>query len=57
MLTLSYLYIWQKFNNKANDKKKPGVSEYGHPEYATSQINSCIQELLLRQFCLIFAAL
>ena len=37
-----------------NEKKKPGASEYGHPEYVTRQINSC--KLLLRQFyCLVFA--
>ena len=39
-----------------NEKKKPGASEYGHPEYVTRQINSRRLELLLRQFyCLVFA--
>ena len=31
-----------------NEKKKPGVSEYGHPEYVTSQFNTRILEILLR---------
>ena len=36
-------------------KKKPRASEYG-PWILTGQVNSYIQELLLRQFCsLIFA--
>ena len=57
MLTLPYSYNWQIFNNKMNEKKNPGVSEYGHPEYVTKQINSCILELLLGRFyCLIFAS-
>ena len=37
-------------------KKKPGVTEYGHPEYVTRENIIRILELLLRQFyCLIFA--
>ena len=56
MLTLPYLYNWKKFNNKMNEKKKPGVSECGDPEYKTKQINTHILKFLLRQFfCLIFA--
>ena len=39
-----------------NEKKKPGVSEYGDPEYVTREINIHILKFLLRQFyCLIFA--
>ena len=33
-----------------NEKYKPGVSEYGHPEFVARQTNSCILKLLLRQF-------
>ena len=40
-------YNWQKFNNKMNEKKKLGVSEYGHPGYVTRQINSRLLDLLL----------
>ena len=51
MLALPYSYNWQKLN----EKKKPKVSEYGHPEYVSRQIISRILELLLRGFdCLIF---
>ena len=50
VLTLPYSYNLQKFNNKMNEKKNPGVLEYGHPEYVTRQNNSCILELLLRRF-------
>ena len=51
MLALPHSYNWQKLN----EKKKPEVSEYGHPEYVTRQIISRILELLLRGFdCLIF---
>ena len=51
MLALPYSYNWQKLN----EKKKPEVSEYGHPEYVSRQIISRILELLLRGFdCLIF---
>ena len=32
MLTLSYSHNWQKLNSKMNEKKKTGISEYGHPE-------------------------
>ena len=54
MLHLPYSYNLQNFSNKMNEKKKPGVSEYGLPEYVTRQISSCNMELLLRQFyCLI----
>ena len=35
MLILPYSHKQQKFNNKMNEEKKPGVSEYGHPEYVT----------------------
>ena len=46
-----------KVQQQSEKKKTPGVSEYGHPEYITRQINSCILELLLRRFyCLIFAS-
>ena len=45
-----------KVLNKMNEKQKPGVSEYRHPEYVNRQINSRILEFLLKQFyCLIFA--
>ena len=47
MLTVPYSYNWQTFNNKINEKSKPGVSEYGHPEYVTRQINSRILAPLL----------
>ena len=55
MLTLPYPYNWQKFNNKVNEKRS---QEYQimDLEYVTGKINSCILELLLRQFfCMIFA--
>ena len=56
ILNLPYLYNWKKFINKMNEKKKPGVSEYGDPEYVTREINIHILKFLLRQFyCLIFA--
>ena len=35
MLLLPYSQNWQKLNKKMDEKKKPGVSEYGHPEYVT----------------------
>ena len=55
MLTLSYSCNWQKFNNKMNEKRSQEYQSMD-PEYVTGQINSCILELLLRQFfCLIFA--
>ena len=41
MLNFPYSYNWQIFNNKMNEKK-PGVSEYEHPEYVTREINSPI---------------
>ena len=54
MLTLPYSYNWQKFDNKMNEKKKPGVSEYGSWNYGKT--SSRILELLLKRFCrLIFA--
>ena len=38
-----------------NEKKKPGVSEYGHPEYITKQINkysgASFEAILLFDFC------
>ena len=56
MLILPYSCKWQKFSNKMSEKKKPGVTEYGHPEYVTRENIIRILELLLRQFyCLIFA--
>ena len=33
VLTLPYSYNLQMFNNKMNEKKNPGVSEYEHPGY------------------------
>ena len=55
MLTFPYSYNWQKFNNKMNEKRSQEYQSMD-PEYVTGQINSCILELLLRQFCcLIFA--
>ena len=55
MLTFPYSYIWQKFNNKINEKRSQEYQSMD-PEYLTGQINSRILELLLRQFChLIFA--
>ena len=51
MLTLSYLYNWQKFNNKINEKRSQEYQSMD-PEYVvTGQINSRVLELLLRQFC------
>ena len=55
MLTLPYSYNWQIFNNKMNKKKKPGVPEYGYPEYIIRQIISRIALLLRRFYCLTFA--
>ena len=54
MLTFPYSYNWQKFNNKMNEKRSQEYQSMD-PEYVTGQINSCILELLLRQFCLIFS--
>ena len=55
MLTFSYLYKWQKFNNKTNEKRSQEYQTID-PEYVTGQINSRILELLFRQFSrLIFA--
>ena len=55
MLTLSYWYNRQKFNNKMNKKRSKEYQSID-PEYVTGQINSRILELVLRQFCcLIFA--
>ena len=55
MLTLPYSYNWQKLSNKMNEKKKPGVSEYGHPEYITRQIyrysGASFETILLFDFC------
>ena len=50
MLTFPYSYNWQKFNNKMNEKRSQEYQSMD-PEYVTGQINSCILELLLRQFC------
>ena len=47
MLTLSYSYNWQKFNNKINGKRSAEYQSMG-PEYVTGQINTRILELLLR---------
>ena len=33
-----------------NKKKKPGVSEYGQPEYVTRQINRRLETILLFDF-------
>ena len=55
MLTFPYLYNWQNFNNKINEKRGQEYQSMD-PEYVTGQINSRILELLLRRFCcLIFA--
>ena len=55
MLTLPYPYIWQKFNNKMNEKRRQEYQSMD-PDYVTWQINSRILELLLRQFsCMVFA--
>ena len=55
MLTLPYPYIWQKFNNKMNEKRRQEYQSMD-PDYVTGQINSRILELLLRQFsCMVFA--
>ena len=55
MLTLPYTYIWQKFNNKMNEKRRQEYQSMD-PDYVTGQINSRILELLLRQFsCMVFA--
>ena len=50
MLTLPYLYDWQKFNNKMNEKRSQEYQSMD-PENVTEQINRRILELLLRQFC------
>ena len=50
MLTVSYSYNWQKFNNKMNEKRSQEY-ESMDPEYVTGSINSCILQLLLRRFC------
>ena len=52
MLTLSFLYNWQKFN-KMKEKRSQKYQSID-PEYVTRQINSRILELLLRRFCLSF---
>ena len=52
MLIFLCTYNWQKFNNKINETKKLGVSEYRHREYVTRQINSRVFELILLIFLL-----
>ena len=42
-------YNWQKFNDRMNEKRSQEYQSMG-PEYVTTQINSRIMELLLRQF-------
>ena len=54
MLPLPYSYNCQKFNNKMNKKRSQEYHSM-NPVYVTGQINSDIQELLLRRLCLIFA--
>ena len=44
-------YNRQTFNNKMNEKKKPGVSAHGHPEYVTRQIDRRLEMILLFDFC------
>ena len=51
MLTLPCPSNWQKFSNKMIEKNKSVVSEYGHPEYVTRQINRRFETMLLFEFC------
>ena len=50
MLTLPYLYDWQKFNDKMNEKRSQEYQSMD-PENVTEQINRRILKLLLRRFC------
>ena len=52
MLTLPYPYNWLKFNNKMNENRSQEYQSMD-PECVTGKINSCILQLLLRQFCCI----
>ena len=52
MLTLPYPYNWLKFINKMNENRSQEYQSMD-PECVTGKINSCILQLLLRQFCCI----
>ena len=45
MLTLSYSFNWQKFNNKMNEKRGQEYQSIG-PEYVTGQTNNHIEILI-----------
>ena len=50
-----FIQLAKVSNHKMNEKRSHEYQSMD-PEYVTGQINSCILELLLRQFCcLIFA--
>ena len=56
MLTFPYSYNLTNVNNNKMNEKRSQEYQSMDPQYVTGQINSCILELLLRQFCcLIFA--
>ena len=56
MLTFPYSYNQTNVNNNKMNEKRSQEYQSMDPQYVTGQINSCILELLLRQFCcLIFA--
>ena len=49
-----FIQLAKVSNHKMNEKRSHEYQSMD-PEYVTGQINSCILELLLRQFCLIFS--